>query len=159
MKDYRLRIDSCPHCHRAISWARKSVTVCRCGYDWRRVSPTVINGAGELTAARRMLSIWREKAAGDFPLEEGTGHPLTREISAVYPEALCALASATWRDTGYCRLTAVRRLMDATKRNSAGKHWPTFSIASVTSLRRPATAANTVSSLSAGRLIIWGCTD
>jgi hypothetical protein len=87
-------IDSCPHCHQAISWARKSVSVCRCGYDWRRVSRPVINGDGELTAARRMLSIWREKAAGDFPPEDATGHQLTREISAVYPDALCALADA-----------------------------------------------------------------
>jgi hypothetical protein len=87
-------IDSCPHCHRAISWARKSVSVCRCGYDWRRVSPPVINGDGELTAARRMLSIWREKAAGDFPLEDATVRPLTREISTMYLEALCALADA-----------------------------------------------------------------
>jgi hypothetical protein len=87
-------IDSCPHCHRAISWARKSVSVCRCGYDWRRISQPVINGDGELTAARRMLSIWREKAKGDFPLEDATGHPFTREISTVYPDALCALADA-----------------------------------------------------------------
>jgi hypothetical protein len=87
-------IDSCPNCRRAISWARKSVSVCRCGYDWRRVFPPVIDGDGELTAARRMLSIWREKAAGEFPLEEATGRPLTREVSVVYPEALCALADA-----------------------------------------------------------------
>jgi hypothetical protein len=87
-------IDSCPHCYQVLSWARKSVSVCRCGYDWRRISSPVIEDDRELTAARRMLSIWRENAPGDFPLEDATGRALTREGSAMYPDALCALVDA-----------------------------------------------------------------
>lgn len=87
-------IDSCPHCDRPLSWARKSVSVCRCGYDWRRISPPVVEDDGELTAARRMLSVWQEDTVDGFPLEDATSHPLTRKVSAVYPAALCALADA-----------------------------------------------------------------
>jgi len=41
-----------------------------------------------------MVSLWREKAAADFPHDGATDRPLTREVSAAYPEALCALADA-----------------------------------------------------------------
>jgi hypothetical protein len=89
-----LLIDSCLHCHRVPSWARKSVSVCRCGYDWRRIFPPAIKDDRELTAARRMLSAWQDNAARSFPLEDVTARPLTQEGSAVYPSALCALADA-----------------------------------------------------------------
>jgi hypothetical protein len=84
-------IDSCPHCHQSLSWRRKKVSVCSCGYDWRRISPAVIEGDGELTAVRRMLSIWLENAPGHFPLGDS---PLTREVSTVYVDALCAMSEA-----------------------------------------------------------------
>ena len=87
-------IDSCPHCYQTISWTRKSVSVCRCGYDWRRISRPVIGVDGELTAARRMVSIWGHKAVVDFQLEDAIGRPLTRKVSAAYPDSLCALADA-----------------------------------------------------------------
>jgi TniQ len=87
-------IDYCPHCYQSLSWRRKNVSVCRCGYDWRRISPLVIEGDGELTAVRRMLSIWRENEPGYFPLEDATDSPLTQEVSTVYPDALCALSDA-----------------------------------------------------------------
>ena len=88
-------VDFCPHCTHPISWTRASINVCRCGYDWRRVSRPVIDGDGGLTAARRMVSIWREKAHATSRPKGATGRPPTREESAAYcGSAVPALADA-----------------------------------------------------------------
>jgi hypothetical protein len=44
-------IDVCPKCERHITWARKSVTKCRCDFDWRQ-SPTANVQDHELNLTR-----------------------------------------------------------------------------------------------------------
>jgi hypothetical protein len=46
-------IDECPNCTRRISWARRSVTSCQCGFDWREYQNSVIRDT-ELEIARRI---------------------------------------------------------------------------------------------------------
>jgi len=78
-------IDQCPRCHCPLTWARKSVSVCRCGEDWRRLSLPVIEHDQELTAARWMLAAWQGAAEA---------HPLAEAGVTVYAAALCALLDA-----------------------------------------------------------------
>ncbi len=82
-----------PLCKFNLSWARKSVSVCRCGYDWRRIRSPVI-GDEELVAARWISSIWRGRNEKSFRLGEATASPLAWEGPAVYPAALSALMDA-----------------------------------------------------------------
>lgn len=84
-------VDSCPHCEHPISWARASISVCRCGYDWRRIQPPLIGDDGALAATRRLLSIWQERAVDDHSVTEAAAQPHTLEGSAVYLTALSAL--------------------------------------------------------------------
>jgi hypothetical protein len=37
-----LLLDTCPGCSRRITWARNHVSVCRCGYDWRKAVPITV---------------------------------------------------------------------------------------------------------------------
>jgi len=88
-------IDFCPGCRRFLSWSRKSVSVCRCGYDWRRIrSPLLKEDEESFVAARWMLAVWRGKTGEGLSLEEAAAHPLLLEGAAVYPAALSALMDA-----------------------------------------------------------------
>lgn len=49
-------IDSCPECGRRISWVRKKVSVCRCGYDWRTSRPAAADTDG-LEVSRQALRL------------------------------------------------------------------------------------------------------
>lgn len=49
-------IDSCPGCGRRISWVRKKVSICRCGYDWRTSRPVAADADG-LEVSRHALRL------------------------------------------------------------------------------------------------------
>jgi hypothetical protein len=88
-------IDFCPGCQRFLNWSRKSVSVCRCGYDWRRIrSPSLKEDEDSVVAARWMFAAWRGKTGEGLPLEETAAHPLLLDGAAVYPAALSALMDA-----------------------------------------------------------------
>ncbi len=38
-----LLLDQCPNCSKRISWYRKSVSICKCEYDWRTFTPAAVN--------------------------------------------------------------------------------------------------------------------
>lgn len=38
-----LLLNQCPTCSKRISWHRKSVSVCKCEYDWRTFTPPAVN--------------------------------------------------------------------------------------------------------------------
>src|SRR4030095_7517498 len=84
-------VDSCHHCEHPISWARASISVCRCGYDWRPPPPPLIGEDGSLAAARRLLSIWQERTVDGHSITEAAVRPHTLEGSAVYLIALSAV--------------------------------------------------------------------
>lgn len=50
----RVLLDQCPRCMRRISWARRSVSQCRCGYDWREYYCAAVKDASELEVACRI---------------------------------------------------------------------------------------------------------
>src|SRR6266542_4078874 len=100
-------IDSCPHCEHPISWARASISVCRCGYDWRRIRPSLIGEDRSLAAARRMLSIWQESPVNGRPITEPTAQPDIMEDAAVYPTALSALMDGWLQMRNCIKLQAV----------------------------------------------------
>lgn len=58
-------IDVCPKCERRITWARKSVTKCRCDFDWRQ-APTISVQGHELNLARIIYRLC------DLPYNEDT---------------------------------------------------------------------------------------
>ncbi len=84
-------VDSCPHCEHPVSWVRNSISVCRCGYDWRRIHLPLIGEDESLAAARRMLAIWQDQAADDYPIASVAAQTFILEGSSVYPTALSAL--------------------------------------------------------------------
>lgn len=49
-------IDACSSCGRTISWSRKKVSVCRCGFDWRTSQPVEASPAG-LEVSRQILRL------------------------------------------------------------------------------------------------------
>lgn len=49
-------IDSCSGCGRRISWVRKKVSICRCGYDWRTSQPMAAEADG-LEVSRHALKL------------------------------------------------------------------------------------------------------
>jgi hypothetical protein len=100
-------VDSCPHCEHPISWARASMSVCRCGYDWRRIHSRLIGEDGSLAAARRLLSIWQERAVDDHSITEAAAQPHTLECAAVYLTALSALMDGWLQMRNGVKLQAV----------------------------------------------------
>jgi TniQ protein len=52
----RLLIDECPKCKKIISWARNSVSTCRCEFDWREI-PKVSVKESELDLARHIYRL------------------------------------------------------------------------------------------------------
>lgn len=48
-----LLIDECPNCTKRISWARRSVSKCQCGFDWREYQTSAVKAA-ELEVVRRI---------------------------------------------------------------------------------------------------------
>src|SRR5262249_28674963 len=69
-------IDRCKHCHRDLTWARRSVSVCICGYDWRRIRSLVIEDDRELTALQWIMRPWQGKAGKIVTSEAAEDHPL-----------------------------------------------------------------------------------
>lgn len=100
-------VDFCPHCAHPISWARASISVCRCGYDWRRIRPSLIGEDRSLAAARRLLLIWQESPAAERPIAEPTAQPDIMEDAAVYPTALSALMDGWLQMRNGIKLQAV----------------------------------------------------
>lgn len=49
----RMLLDECPGCRRRINWFREMVSVCPCGYDWRKAPPSPVEDSG-LHAVRRV---------------------------------------------------------------------------------------------------------
>jgi hypothetical protein len=66
-------IDSCPGCGRRISWARKQVSVCRCGYDWRTGRPAVADADG-LEVSRHALRLCLQSS--ENPRTRVDGNPV-----------------------------------------------------------------------------------
>jgi hypothetical protein len=100
-------VDFCPHCTHPISWTRASISVCRCGYDWRRIRPSLIGEDGSLAAARRILSIWQESPVDERPITEPAAQPDIMEDAAVYPTALSALMDGWLQMRNGIKLQAV----------------------------------------------------
>lgn len=48
-----LLLDECPNCMKRISWVRKNVSICRCGYDWRLATSALVEDA-ELLLIRQI---------------------------------------------------------------------------------------------------------
>src|SRR5205085_8872177 len=46
-------LDTCPNCQKKVSWIRKQISVCRCGFDWRDYIPPHV-GDLELTVTRQV---------------------------------------------------------------------------------------------------------
>lgn len=100
-------VDFCPHCANPISWARASISVCRCGYDWRRIHPPPIGEDGVLATARRMLSIWQEPTVDLPSVAEAAAQPHILEGANVYPTALSALMDGWLQMRNGIKLQAV----------------------------------------------------
>lgn len=65
-------IDSCPGCGRRVSWARKKVSICRCGYDWRASRPVAAD-VGGLEVSRHALRLCLRP--NESPRTESSGNP------------------------------------------------------------------------------------
>jgi len=57
-------LDECPRCMKRISWARHSVSRCRCEYDWREYCSPIVKDASELEIARRIYQLCRLSVSG-----------------------------------------------------------------------------------------------
>jgi TniQ len=84
-------IDHCPHCSAQLSWARSSVSVCACGYDWRRIRVHESVTDREIAYVRRLVHLWYGDQAEGLKAEEVGPHPLGTDG---YATALCALIDA-----------------------------------------------------------------
>jgi TniQ len=84
-------IDHCPHCSAKLSWARSSVSVCTCGYDWRRTRVLESVMDREVAYVRRLAHLWYGDQAEGLTDEEVGPHPLGTDG---YATALCALIDA-----------------------------------------------------------------
>jgi hypothetical protein len=51
-----LLIHECPKCSNQITWARKRVSICRCGFDWREITQTTLKDT-ELEVARHLYNL------------------------------------------------------------------------------------------------------
>lgn len=71
-------IDSCPGCGRRLSWVRKKVSVCRCGYDWRTNRPATADADG-LEVSRHALRLCLQSS--ENPRTRGDGIPGLRSGS------------------------------------------------------------------------------
>ena len=65
-------IDSCPGCSRHLSWRRKKVSICRCGYDWRTSRSVAADGAG-LEVSRHLMRLLQ---SDDKPQTQINGSPI-----------------------------------------------------------------------------------
>jgi hypothetical protein len=66
-------IDVCTGCGRRISWSRRKVSVCRCGFDWRNCRPSGAD-ADALEASRQVFRLCQQTDL--IPAGEGEGNPL-----------------------------------------------------------------------------------
>lgn len=66
-------IDSCPGCGRRLSWRRKKVSICRCGYDWRTSRSVAADAAG-LEVSRHLLRLCLQ--SDDKPQTHINGSPI-----------------------------------------------------------------------------------
>lgn len=61
----RTLLDECPGCRGRITWVRRSVSVCPCGYDWREATPSPVEDSG-LHAVLRIHRLCGLSSGEDF---------------------------------------------------------------------------------------------
>lgn len=82
-------INICPSCHRRLSWARRMVSCCRCGADWRN-APKVRANSLDLKASRRIGELCRTETVR--ATEQGDNEPLYQLDLSELCEALLLFA-------------------------------------------------------------------
>jgi hypothetical protein len=84
-------IDKCSGCGKRISWARKKVSVCRCGLDWRG-SKLIEATSLTLEVPRQILNLYGLSSGESTPTEKGN-NPLFELNLNELCEALTIIAS------------------------------------------------------------------
>lgn len=87
-KHYTLLEDICPKCNKQLSWARKKLTLCQCGYDLCNIKPIKVPLEQTLLSARVSLSLEDGEDPNDEQinaLEKGYFTDLLHQISAEVP--------------------------------------------------------------------------
>lgn len=72
-----LLLDECPHCKKRISWSRRSISKCKCSFDWRAYVPPPI-GESEVTVATRIFGLCNLSTGENTPTETEPNNPLYR---------------------------------------------------------------------------------
>ncbi|HEX8456390.1 MAG TPA: TniQ family protein [Pyrinomonadaceae bacterium] len=68
-------IDECPKCKKRISWVRREVSVCRCGYDWRDAPLNAVSGS-ELSVVLRVYRLCNLPSGKAVPVRKSDVNPL-----------------------------------------------------------------------------------